>query len=312
MQRALVALAMVVAMATGSSTSWADESGDDKVKAQQHYGAGLRAYNLGDFDRAIAEWKTAYQFLGAPDFLFNIAQAYRQKRNYDEAVFFYNAYLRGKPDAPNLAEVTALRDEMLALSAKQVQNEQMAPEPKELLGPDGEPTQVEPPKSSTGESASSANSESESESAASSAVESHPAPPAEVGIDLAPASTADGRGLRTTGVIAGAAGTAFIATGIVFALSASSAEDQLERAAANQEPWSDAFANKESSADRNATLGTVLIVTGAVAIIGGGVSYYLGHRQAITSNEGRGMRVQPTLATANGDTRAGIALALEF
>ena len=92
---------------------------ENQALAQERYDAGKRAYDIGAFDEAITEWKKAYQFFGAPDFLFNIAQAYRQKRDYDEAVFFFNAYLRASPTAPNHAEVTALRDEMVALQERE-------------------------------------------------------------------------------------------------------------------------------------------------------------------------------------------------
>lgn len=276
---------------------------DNKALAQEHYNAGLRAYNVGEFDQAINEWKAAYQYLGAPDFLFNIAQAYRQKREYAEAIFFYNSYLRGKPDAANVDEVTALRDEMVALLEDQKSNEETAPEPKEGLGLNGERAEVQP-----------------SRGGSSSTVQTGPAAGqggslvggTEAGpVDLR-SSSADGKGLRWAGLIAGGTGVAFVATGIAFALSASSTESDLELAAANRKVWSESFANMEESAERSATIGTALMVTGIAAIVGGGVTYYLGHQKGQESKLAAGVQVTPTLALQGDGARAGLAMGWSF
>jgi len=89
------------------------EDKDKKDKqAYDLYQAGITDYNLGDFDKAIAKFKEAYALTGAPGLLFNVAQAYRLKKDYDQALYFYKTYLRLDPDAPNKGDVEARIAEM--------------------------------------------------------------------------------------------------------------------------------------------------------------------------------------------------------
>lgn len=277
MHRALLAsFALVLGTVWGPAVASAqDASADNSAKAQELYNAGLRAYNVGEFDQAIKDWKAAYQFLGVPDFLFNIAQAYRQKQDFAEAVFFYNAYLRGKPDAANVAEVTALRDEMAALLEAQRTTEAMPPDPDVVADP----------ATSTG------------------------AAPPEI-VESRTQDSSAGKGLRVGGLVAGATGIAFVATGVAFALSASSTESDLEAAATNLEVWSDEYADREASAERSATIGTVLVATGAAAIVGGGVLYYLGYKKRKESSGMASLTLRPTLEPQRSG--AGVSLGWSF
>ena len=81
--------------------------GDDADKAREHYSVGLRAYDAGKYDEAIAEFEAAYRFKDAPGLLYNIAQAYRLSNRPEEALRFYRTYLERKPDAANRAEAEA-------------------------------------------------------------------------------------------------------------------------------------------------------------------------------------------------------------
>lgn len=296
MSKALwVVMVWVLVCTWGSSAHAQDDQQDNKALAQEHYNAGLRAYNVGEFDQAIKDWKQAYQYLGAPDFLFNIAQAYRQKREYTEAIFFYNSYLRGKPDAANLAEVTALRDEMVALLKAQESTATLPP--TDVVDPNADTTRAETPV------VADATERPEQGSQVS--------PTTMVNQDRSAPS--GGESLRLTGMIAGGAGVAFLATGIVFALSASSTESDLERAAAAGEPWSDKFADMESSAESSATIGTVLVVVGVAAMIGGGASYYLGHKKREDARAlASGVQVKPTLSLAPEGASAGLGMGWNF
>jgi len=81
--------------------------GDDADKAREHYTVGLRAYDAGKYDEAIAEFEAAYRYKDAPGLLYNIAQAYRLSNRPEQAVRFYRTYLERKPDAANHAEAEA-------------------------------------------------------------------------------------------------------------------------------------------------------------------------------------------------------------
>ncbi|HEY2744787.1 MAG TPA: hypothetical protein VGL86_09200 [Polyangia bacterium] len=73
--------------------------------ARDHYERGLAKYNLAEFDAAIVEFKQSYELSKAPRLLFNIAQAYRLKKDLQLALYFYETYLRADPSPPNLADV---------------------------------------------------------------------------------------------------------------------------------------------------------------------------------------------------------------
>src|SRR5689334_22756017 len=91
MKRFVLILA-VVALAPGLAR--ADDAEDPA------YLAGRKAYDLGDFDRAIAEWRKGFEATSHPAYLFNIGSAYRAKHDYERAIFFYQAFLREAPRSP--------------------------------------------------------------------------------------------------------------------------------------------------------------------------------------------------------------------
>ena len=90
-------IALVLVLARVASA----EPNDAGVReAREHYERGLRDYNLGELDGAIAEFKAAYVRSEAPGLLFNLAQAYRLKRDTERALLLYRSYLRALPNAP--------------------------------------------------------------------------------------------------------------------------------------------------------------------------------------------------------------------
>jgi tetratricopeptide (TPR) repeat protein len=112
----LVGVALLFALAGPSRTAVAAEPTPPAAPpadlAREHYERGLAKYNLAEFDAAIVEFKQSYELSKAPRLLFNIAQAYRLKKDYASALYFYNTYLRADPNPPNLDDVEAKIDEM--------------------------------------------------------------------------------------------------------------------------------------------------------------------------------------------------------
>jgi tetratricopeptide (TPR) repeat protein len=285
--RIVCALGIAFAMVSASADpvlAQAPTTDERKAEARTHYAAGLNAYNVGDFDRAITEWKAAYRLHGSPDFLFNIAQAYRGKRDYEQAVFFFNAYLREKPDAPNAAEVAALRDETEKLLAEERSHAETPPRepitPEDINGgndaTDGTP--VVAPATSP------------------------------VTTDVAVGDVAggpSGRSLKLAGLIAGATGVALVATGVGFGVAASSAQDDLEAAARAGDPWTQALQDREDAGQRNATVGKVFIASGAAALVGGAVAYAIGWRRDRASEQPASptaLRIRPVAGPVTGLT----------
>jgi tetratricopeptide (TPR) repeat protein len=86
--------------------------------AKAQYDEGTRAYNLGQFDRAIAAFTRAYESDPAPILLFNIAQSHWKKGENERAVFFYRRYLDADPRTEQRGRVeTRIRELEAALRA---------------------------------------------------------------------------------------------------------------------------------------------------------------------------------------------------
>jgi hypothetical protein len=96
-----------------------EEKALKEKQAYDLYQEGITNYNLGEFDKAIEKFKAAYALTGAPGLLFNVAQAYRLKKDYEQALYFYKTYLRLDPDAPNKADVDARVAEMERMMQEQ-------------------------------------------------------------------------------------------------------------------------------------------------------------------------------------------------
>src|SRR4029079_863323 len=94
-----VVVAAVVVLAAAPAQA------QDADKAPQLFQQGSRYYDLGQFDKAIEAWQQGYDQKPDPGFLYNIAQAYRQKQDPAKAIFFYKGSLRNPPTAHSRAEV---------------------------------------------------------------------------------------------------------------------------------------------------------------------------------------------------------------
>ena len=85
---------------------------EGKEKALKFMDEGSIQYNVGRWQQAIGQWSLAYAIYNAPEFLFNMAQAYRQEGNCELAIFLYGRYLWTLPNAKNRDEVEGFITEM--------------------------------------------------------------------------------------------------------------------------------------------------------------------------------------------------------
>jgi hypothetical protein len=99
----IVACALLLSVASPAAAQVQPAS--NRKKALELYDRGKIQYDLGRWDQAIDLWMQAYETFDAPEFLFNIAQAYRHKGDCEQGPFFYRRYLSTKPNAPNRSEV---------------------------------------------------------------------------------------------------------------------------------------------------------------------------------------------------------------
>jgi tetratricopeptide (TPR) repeat protein len=76
------------------------------------------SFNLGHFTEALDDYQSAYQAKPLPAFLFNIAQCYRNLKNYERAQFFFRRYLALDPHTANRRLVEDLINEMTHLAQR--------------------------------------------------------------------------------------------------------------------------------------------------------------------------------------------------
>jgi tetratricopeptide (TPR) repeat protein len=119
------------------------QTDDRAAQAKQHYETGMAHFQLEEWDKAIEEWEAGFRAKPVPQFLYNIAQAYRLSKRPEKALAFYQKYLHMDPKAPNKAEV----DRHIASLTKVVAEQQKtasAP-PTEPMPKPAETTPVKPP-----------------------------------------------------------------------------------------------------------------------------------------------------------------------
>lgn len=86
------------------------------AEVDERVAQGHRLYQLGHYQEAIAEYRHAYELRADPQFLFQIAESYRQLGATEQALFYYDRYLASGSDATNrdaaeagVAELESLR-----------------------------------------------------------------------------------------------------------------------------------------------------------------------------------------------------------
>jgi tetratricopeptide (TPR) repeat protein len=223
--------------------------------ARELYQQATRHYELGEYDRAIDEYRHAYEISAAPALLFNLGQVYRLKKDPATALRFYSNYLRLQPEAPNRADVEGLILEMRAAAAAQERERA----PKAVAPPPPAPAVTAP-----------------------SAAAPTPTAPA-VTTSRAP----HGRRWRaeawSAGVL-GAVGLGATIAGIAVGARANSDAADIQRAAAmGDQAWTAARQNEYRDGQRAAAAATALDVIGPVLIVGGavvGVLAWRDHRVA--------------------------------
>jgi len=103
--RSAVTKIAVAAFAVAMLASVPARADEATAVARDAYDKGMAHYHLEEYDAAIDEWERGFRAKPAPEFLYNIAQAYRLSKRPDKALSFYQKYLRVNPEAKNRDEV---------------------------------------------------------------------------------------------------------------------------------------------------------------------------------------------------------------
>ena len=77
----------------------------DKLEARKRFDQGRRMFDLRQYIESVPEFEAAYRLSGDPAFLYNIAQSYRLADRPDEAMHYYNTFLKRDPNTPRREEV---------------------------------------------------------------------------------------------------------------------------------------------------------------------------------------------------------------
>ncbi len=81
---------------------------DERTEARAHFKKGMAQIGDGHYESGIAELKLAYEILPHPNVLYNIARAYVDTGDLENAVIYYKMYLEGSPkDRDEVAQVVA-------------------------------------------------------------------------------------------------------------------------------------------------------------------------------------------------------------
>jgi tetratricopeptide (TPR) repeat protein len=245
-------LAIALLLAAGPALA-RGKTNNAEAEAKKHYASGMKHYDVGEWDAAIADFKEAFALTDRAPLLFNLGQAARKKHDWEAARNFYQAYLRRVANPPNATDVKRFiaeaEDEMRKAAAQAAAVSVIAPPPKVETPPPVEnppPPVVNPPPPEK--------------------------PPVEV--DRHP-----GRSLKRIGLITVAAGVLLLGGALACGLIANDDAGQLATLAQQRGAWSDHYQSLYSSG-QSAMLGfDVLVAAGAVVVVAGGVLAILGVRR---------------------------------
>src|SRR5438132_11178353 len=82
--------------------AWGDEG--DLDTSRRHFDAGVAAYEVGDYHRALEEFLTAQRLHPVPAFDYNIGRCYDRLEQLDDAIQHYERYAGTHP--PDAEKVT--------------------------------------------------------------------------------------------------------------------------------------------------------------------------------------------------------------
>ena len=199
-------------------------------------------YNIGHFEQALELYTKAYEALPTPALLFDLGQCHRMLGKPERAIFFFQGYLRAKPDAPNRALVeqllaghaTAAGGATGSLSTRRRRATRCSRSP---LAPTA------------------------------------PAPLPDTPVVAQPVGHPT---LRIAGLATAGAGVVLVGLAVVLGLHASSLSSEISRVSSDHGTWSSQYQSDYNAGKTSATAASILFVAGGVALATGGVLTYLG------------------------------------
>ena len=128
---ARAAVVVVLAFALAAQAQPKKKVETEEQRARVLFADGQKAYDVGEFDRALTLYSDAYKLKALPGFLFNIAQCHRQLGNFERASFFFGRFIdNSKPAAPNIELARELMTDMERRQAEKTEEDRKAADEK--------------------------------------------------------------------------------------------------------------------------------------------------------------------------------------
>lgn len=248
----------------------------DKQRARELYQRGQEQFERGQYAAAIEIFREGYALAPRPQFLFNIAQAYRLVGECERAREFYESYLRAMPAASN----RAIAEKHLAATVRCIEQQRMAREAS-AAAPAPAPGANTVPVSAAPAAAAAPPAATRAAAPAAAPVSAAPAAPAGTFVATAPGSSPPaglGRG-RLAGLGLVALGGAALGLSVVFALDAASASRQVDEVFDAGGQWEPRLAEVERRGQRSETRSIVFAGVSLGLFAGGALLYHLGGRR---------------------------------
>ena len=227
-----------------------------RTEAKKLFESATRAYDMGQYEDAAATFRRVFELTGSAEVLFNIGQAYRLGKRYDEALLFYRSFLRRVPGAASRPDVERRITEIEEMVARQ-RHEAGAPPVGLSPSPPADAPAVDEP-------------------AHTPAV--LPAPPVIVPAPLAPSSAPAARRARVAGyVLVAVAGVAAVSGGALLGVAEATA-GSLEASARQHQPYDLAAQDRERLGQTQSNVGLGLLIGAGLVAVVGVAAIVVGHR----------------------------------
>jgi tetratricopeptide (TPR) repeat protein len=233
---------------------------EQREQGRLRYDAATRKFDLGKYDEAAEDFEAAYQIVGDPVILFNIAQSMRLAQKYEKALLFYRSYLRKAANPKNRGEV----EKRIAEMSEAVERQKKISEapPVGTLRSDEKPFDPAPARVAP-------------ESPPLPSPASPPSPPSPRVELVSPP-----RGLRYAGYALGGLTVASLAVGAAMSALAGNANDEVQRANnARGQVWTPALQDQDATARTYDTVAIASYVVAGAFAVATTVTLVLGFRK---------------------------------
>ena len=270
---AAVLLAATVASAQPQPSPASKQQASNLVKQ------AIAKSQSGDHATAIELYLQAYALIPQPLLLSNIGSEYQQENKAVEALKYFCKYLEADPTGSNVSYATAQAKTLQLQMGNKVDD-------KDVCKPKVEPAPPPPP--DTDSAAIPPDTGSNAQVTGTTDLTS-----------TAPAPEQHGKGLEYAGLGVAAVGAAGLGVGVYFGLQAKNASDTISNHKMT-DPWPANIKQIEADGQADENKQVELLIGGGVALVAGGVLYFVGHARASSSEH---VSIAPVI-TPNG---AGLA-----